>query len=201
MLDKHARPSLLQAPVRSDHQPTVNYPKGRRAGDRARLVSSRPSVYFYLALPLLACLLEFLPAALVTSQTPEIPATGAPSPSSSPSPSPSPSPTPLTDLHQWGAVTLFHGLPSDRVHAIAQGTDGSMWFGTETGLAKFDGRRTQTVAVTGLAPGRILALQSDGSGGLWIGTETGAARMLWGRFDVVSETVGQAVTAIIAPEK
>jgi signal transduction histidine kinase len=76
-----------------------------------------------------------------------------------------------------------------------------MWFGTETGLAKFDGRRTQTVAVTGLAPGRILALQSDRSGGLWIGTETGAARMLWGRFDVVRETIGQAVTAIIVPEK
>jgi signal transduction histidine kinase len=85
------------------------------------------------------------------------------------------------------------------VHAITQGPDGSMWFGTDAGLAKFDGRRTQTLAVSGLSPGRILALQSDQSGGLWIGTETGAARMLWGRFDVVRETVGQAVTAIIAP--
>ena len=122
-----------------------------------------------------------------------------PAPSATPSPSPSPSPTPLTSLHQWGAVTLFHGLPSDRVHAIAQGSDGSMWFGTEAGLAKFDGRRTQTFAITGLTPGRILALESDQAGALWIGTETGAARMLWGRFDVVRETVGQAVTAIIAP--
>jgi signal transduction histidine kinase/ligand-binding sensor domain-containing protein len=87
------------------------------------------------------------------------------------------------------------------VRAIAQGSDGSMWFGTEAGLAKFDGRRTQTIAVTGLTPGRILALQSDQSGGLWIGTETGAARMMWGRFDVVRETVGQAVSAFIVPEK
>ena len=38
-------------------------------------------------------------------------------------------------------------MPSDRVHAIAQGPDGSMWFGTEAGLAKFDGRRTQTIIV------------------------------------------------------
>jgi len=50
----------------------------------------------------------------------------SPSSSPSPSPSPSPTPTPVTGLHQWGAVTLFHGLPSDRVHAIAQDTDGSM---------------------------------------------------------------------------
>jgi signal transduction histidine kinase len=103
-------------------------------------------------------------------------------------------------LHQWGAVTLFHGLPSDRVHAIAQGTDGAMWFGTDAGLAKFDGRRTQTILIAGLAPGRILALQSDDTGALWVGTETGAARMMWGRFDVVKEAEGQAVGAIIAPE-
>ena len=75
-----------------------------------------------------------------------------------------------------------------------------MWFGTEAGLAKFDGRRTQTISINGLPAGRVLALQSDQSGALWIGTETGAARMLWGRFDVISETVGQSVTTIIAPE-
>jgi signal transduction histidine kinase len=86
------------------------------------------------------------------------------------------------------------------VHAIAQGPDGAMWFGTEAGLAKFDGRRTQTLAISGLSPGRILALQTDQAGALWIGTETGAARMIWGRFDVIRETSGQAVTAIIAPE-
>lgn len=76
-----------------------------------------------------------------------------------------------------------------------------MWFGTEAGLAKFDGRRTQTISITGLSPGRVTALQSDEDGALWIGTETGAARMLWGQFNVVKETVGQAVTTIIAPER
>ncbi len=143
------------------------------------------------------CLILLLPP-FVSSQTETQPTPGA---TPSPSPSPSPSPTPITGLHQWGAVTLFHGLPSDRVHAIAQGPDGAMWFGTEAGLAKFDGRRTQTMAISGLSSGRILALQSDQAGALWIGTETGAARMLWGRFDVIEETAGQSVTAIIAPER
>ena len=29
-------------------------------------------------------------------------------------------------------MTLFHGLPSDRVRAIAQGLDGMMWFGSRS---------------------------------------------------------------------
>ena len=100
-----------------------------------------------------AVCLFVVPFATVSSQGPE--SLTSPSPTPSPSPSPSPSPTPLTGLHQWGAVTLFHGLPSDRVHAIAQGPDGSMWFGTEAGLAKFDGRRTQTMTISGLQGGRV----------------------------------------------
>jgi signal transduction histidine kinase/ligand-binding sensor domain-containing protein len=75
-----------------------------------------------------------------------------------------------------------------------------MWFGTEAGLAKFDGRRTQTMIISGLQGGRVTALQSDQSGALWVGTETGAARMWWGRFDVIGETVGQAVSSIIAAD-
>jgi signal transduction histidine kinase/ligand-binding sensor domain-containing protein len=85
------------------------------------------------------------------------------------------------------------------VHAIAQARDGSMWFGTEAGLAKFDGRRTQTVSVPDLS-GRILALQSDQAGGLWIGTDAGAARLIDGRFEVISEIAGNAIASILAPE-
>jgi signal transduction histidine kinase len=75
-----------------------------------------------------------------------------------------------------------------------------MWFGTEAGLAKFDGRRTQTMTEAGLPSGRILALQSDQDGALWIGTETGAARMLAGRFEVISEIGNNSIAAIITPE-
>src|SRR6185369_6447815 len=49
---------------------------------------------------------------------------------------------PSPNLHQWGALTLFHGLPSNHVRAIAQDEDGVLWFGTNGGLAKYDGRRT-----------------------------------------------------------
>ncbi|HEY6189298.1 MAG TPA: two-component regulator propeller domain-containing protein [Pyrinomonadaceae bacterium] len=105
------------------------------------------------------------------------------------------------NLHQWGAVTLFHGLPSDQVHAIAQDRDGVMWFGTERGLAKFDGRRTQTIASEGLLAGRVLVLKVDPDGFLWIGAEAGAARLSGGEFQTVTETAGKAITAIITPER
>ncbi|HWS89312.1 MAG TPA: two-component regulator propeller domain-containing protein, partial [Pyrinomonadaceae bacterium] len=35
------------------------------------------------------------------------------------------------ELHRWGAVTLFHGLPSEQVRAVAQDAEGLMWFGTD----------------------------------------------------------------------
>ena len=106
-----------------------------------------------------------------------------------------------TNLHQWGAVTLFHGLPSDRVRAIAQTADGTMWFGTDAGLARYDGRRTQTVVDDNLPDGRVLALRTDADGALWIGTEKGATRLLSGRFSAVKETAGKVITAIITPER
>ncbi|MDQ3668338.1 MAG: histidine kinase [Acidobacteriota bacterium] len=98
-------------------------------------------------------------------------------------------------------MTLFHGLPSDRVLAVAQGPDDAMWFGTDAGLAKLEGRRTQAVTHPNLPSGRVLALKTDEAGVLWIGTESGAVRMLDGSFEVLRETAGKVVTTIIAPER
>ncbi len=105
------------------------------------------------------------------------------------------------NLHQWGAVTLFHGLPSDRVRAIAQTDDGAMWFGTDRGLARYDGRRTQTIVSENLPAGRVLALKHDADGALWIGTDAGATRLADGEFQFIKETAGHVITAIITPER
>lgn len=104
-------------------------------------------------------------------------------------------------LHQWGAVTLFHGLPSDRVRAVAQDADGAMWFGTDNGLAKYDGRRTQTLALEGLSGKRVLALKLDADGTLWVGTEDGAGTLTNGEFHIIRETAGKTIAAIITPER
>jgi signal transduction histidine kinase/ligand-binding sensor domain-containing protein len=147
----------------------------------------------------LFCLFAFcvLPIAFSSAQN----ETPSPQTQPSPVPSPSPSPTPTANLHQWGAVTLFHGLPSDRVHAIAQTADGVMWFATDGGLAKYDGRRTQAITSDGLPQGRVLSLKLDDDGALWIGTDSGAARLANGKFDLVKETEGKVITAIITPQR
>ena len=106
-----------------------------------------------------------------------------------------------SNLHQWGAVTLFHGLPSNHVRAIAQDGEGMMWFGTDGGLAKYDGRRIQKMVVDALPAGRVRALKLDGDGVLWVGTDSGAARLVAGEFKPIAETEGKAVTAIILPER
>ena len=141
-----------------------------------------------------------LPSAFSSAQNQAEQSAPSPSPSPSPSPLPSPTATPLTGLHQWGAVTLFHGLPSDRVRAISQGQDGMMWFGTEAGLARFDGRRMQTINDVQMPQGRVLSLLTDAAGALWVGTDSGAARILNGKVDAVKELQGQSINAIIEPE-
>ena len=88
------------------------------------------------------------------------------------------------------------------MRAITQAPDGAMWFGTETGLARFDGRRTETINDQAVPARRILALHTDKNGVLWVGTESGAARLNAGAnaFVKINETAGQAVTAIITNE-
>ena len=140
---------------------------------------------------------ELLTPAFSQNQT----ASPQPQPSPTAAPSPSPSPTPPPNLHQWGAVTSFHGLPSDRTHAIAQTEFGVTWFATDGGLARYDGRRTNAINAEGLPPGRVLALKVDDSGALWIGTENGAARLWNGKFAPVKETAGKVITAIITPQR
>src|SRR3979490_1379847 len=130
-----------------------------------------------------------LPTAFSQNQAPS----PQPQPSPSPAPSPSPSPTPPPNLHQWGAVTSFHGLPSDRTPAVAETEFGVTWFATDGGLARYDGRRTSAINAEGLPPGRVLALKADESGALWIGTDNGAARLAGAKVQTIKETTGKTI--------
>jgi signal transduction histidine kinase len=101
------------------------------------------------------------------------------------------------NLHRWGAVTLFHGLPSDRVNAIAEDASGVLWFGTDNGLVRYDGRNVEAAPNEAELPSRrILALKLDHHGRLWIGTDRGAARLRGNRIEVLPETRGRAASGI-----
>ena len=161
-----------------------------------RLLSAHRSLLTFFLLALAPSLtVGLLPRVFSQNETASPPA--QPTPAASPSPSPTPPP----NLHQWGAVTSFHGLPSDRTHAIAQTEFGVTWFATDGGLARYDGRRTNAINAEGLPAGRVLALKADESGALWIGTDNGAARLWNGKFDPIKETAGKVITAIITPQR
>ena len=100
------------------------------------------------------------------------------------------------NFHQWGSVTIFNGLPSDSVRAIAQTPDGILWFGTDNGLARFDGRRVQTVSLPGENSNKILALKLAPDDTLWIGTENGAYRYDSGNAVQIDGTKDISITAI-----
>ncbi len=71
-------------------------------------------------------------------------------------------------------------LPSDWINALCEGEDGTLWVGTEGGLAAMD-PRTQTFrrfpkagpASAGLPRARVAALLREPGGTLWVGTNVG----------------------------
>ncbi len=86
------------------------------------------------------------------------------------------------------AVPLFEhlddqdGLPHRVAMAMAQDGDGFIWFGTQRGLARWDGHRMRSFLFnptdpTSLPGDFIQALHVDRKGRLWIGTSTNGVAM------------------------
>jgi len=77
----------------------------------------------------------------------------------------------LTDSSHWAMFTTEHGLPSDKVHEIAETSDGTVWANTEEGLAWFDGYRWQSLGNrSGLPAGRVKQLVAGPDGELLVVT-------------------------------
>ncbi|NJM54233.1 MAG: hypothetical protein HC846_13125, partial [Blastocatellia bacterium] len=102
-------------------------------------------------------------------------------------------------MHQWGNISLFHGLPSDQVHAITQTSDGIFWFGTENGLAKFDGRRVQTIPLEQVTQISSFAIGKDGT--LFVGTNNGAIYLQNDKFLLIEATRGQQINTIFSGDR
>ena len=86
------------------------------------------------------------------------------------------------------------GLPHNSVWALAQGSDGYLWVGTQQGLARFDGLRFTAVdelEAPELKHGYITALCAGQDGSMWIGCEgKGVTRFKNGVFSHLTEVEG-----------
>lgn len=100
------------------------------------------------------------------------------------------------NLQQWGALTTFHGLPSDTVRAIAQDAAGYFWFGTDAGLAVYDGRRIRKLTFSEIENVRVRCLRFGADGALWIGTDAGAFTLKNEKLAPVRGTETQPINAI-----
>lgn len=80
-------------------------------------------------------------------------------------------------------LTVEDGLPHRAVNAIAQDNTGFMWFGTQDGLARYDGNRftifrNDGSSVDSISNNWVWTLLKDSHGRLWIGTNEGGLN-LW----------------------
>ena len=92
------------------------------------------------------------------------------------------------------------GLPQGSVESLAQTPDGYLWLGTQEGLARHDGVRTQVFdrrSAPALPHNRIMALAVDARGALWIGTEEGLARLHDGVFTRIAGVEREPIHAIV----
>src|SRR5690242_17059084 len=79
--------------------------------------------------------------------------------------------------------TEVNGKPFPATFELAQGADGYLWIGSDTGLLRFDGVRFSAGVAAGetLASTRIHGLAASSRGGVWVVTNAGVTRVQPGR--------------------
>ena len=81
--------------------------------------------------------------------------------------------------------SVAEGLPQATVYDLAQDAQRRMWFATDGGVSRFDGRRFESYTVTdGLPTNHVRSVALDGRGDLWLALgEEGVARFDGRRFE------------------
>lgn len=75
--------------------------------------------------------------------------------------------------------SVFDGLPSNRINAVAEDAQGYLWIGTRDGLARYDGVGFRVWRVEdGLRDNFVWSLHVDAMDRLWVGTRSGGLAML-----------------------
>lgn len=82
---------------------------------------------------------------------------------------------------RFANIDVDDGLPYNSVRAVVQDEFGYLWFGTEQGLAKYDGYSLVTYLADNNDPNSIadpyvFALEVDDKGILWVGSDKGLSR-------------------------
>ena len=104
--------------------------------------------------------------------------------------------------YQYQHITSKDGLSHDSVYAVTQCNDGFMWFGTESGLNRYDGNHFKVYhhdpqnSAT-LSEDNIGVILPDSRGYLWVGTWGGGLN----RFDPRTEKIERKTLDLLADER
>ena len=97
----------------------------------------------------------------------------------------------------WKHFTTLDGLVDNAVWSVHQDNDGVMWFGTERGVSKYDGKGFTTFTEKdGLADNNVYTIHQDADGVMWFGSgevdwlSGGVSRYDGGNFVIVTKEHG-----------
>lgn len=77
----------------------------------------------------------------------------------------------------WTNYTMQDGLPGNIVYSIAQEPDGTLWFGTNNGVAAYDGETFRSYR-QGRGPQHVYSLAIAPDGAVWAGTRGAVLRLV-----------------------
>ena len=82
------------------------------------------------------------------------------------------------DGEAWHNYSSKDGLIGNVVYSIAEGEDGSLWFGTNHGLSRFDGKNWYSYGrKDGVLSDHVYAISVVSDDEVWIGTRGGVTRL------------------------
>ncbi|MEO5374159.1 MAG: regulator [Alphaproteobacteria bacterium] len=80
---------------------------------------------------------------------------------------------------KWKTFTTDDGLAGNIVYSIAQDKDGNLWFGTNHGASRYDGKRFVNYGrADGVIGEEVFSVAIDPSGAIWFGTKGGVSRLV-----------------------